>query len=241
LEAPIAMPETIGWTQITIRLALTVFAGAVIGFNRGERGRPAGLRTTLLVCLAASIAMIQVNVLLPMAGKPATSFVTMDLMRLPLGILSGIGFIGAGAIVRRGNLVEGVTTAATIWYATVMGLCFGGGQLGLGLAALAFAVVILWCLKWVEHRIGIPRRASLMVAFDNRSAFEPQLAAMLAEAGYEVAGQSRCFTDGGDCCEIRYDLRWHDRGSDRATPDFTKDLARRGSVRRLEWRQPAAD
>lgn len=235
------MPETISWTEIAIRLALTLLAGAVVGLNRGELGRPAGLRTTLLVCLAASIAMIQVNILLPTAGKPATSFITLDLMRLPLGILSGMGFIGAGAIVRRGNLVEGVTTAATLWYVTVMGLCFGGGQLGLGLAALAFAAFVLWCLKWVEHRIGIPRRASLTVEFDSGSPVEEWVAAALAGAGYQVSGESRCFADLGRCCEVRYELQWHDHGQGRDTPGFTTDLARRSGVRRLEWRQPSAD
>ena len=55
----------------------------------------------MLVALAAAISMIQVNLLLPTAGKPSNSFVVMDLMRLPLGVLSGMGFIGAGAIVRR--------------------------------------------------------------------------------------------------------------------------------------------
>ena len=155
------MAEHLEWSDIAIRLALSLFAEAVVGINRGERGRRAGLRTTILVCLAAAIAMIEVNILLPTAGKPAGSFVVLDLMRLPLGILSGMGFIGAGAIVRRGDLVEGITTAATLWYVTVMGLCFGGGQLALGLAALALGAFILWCLKWVEHRIGIPRRASL--------------------------------------------------------------------------------
>jgi putative Mg2+ transporter-C (MgtC) family protein len=101
------------------------------------------LRTTLLVCLAASVSMIQVNLLLPIAGKSPDSFAVLDLMRLPLGILSGMGFIGAGAIVRTGNLVRGLTTAATLWFVTVLGLCFGGGQLVLGLAVLALGVLVV--------------------------------------------------------------------------------------------------
>src|SRR6202167_1001142 len=104
------MPVTLDWQQIALRLTLTVVAGLVIGFNRGEHGRPAGMRTTLLVCLAASVAMIQANLLMNTVGKSSDSFVVLDLMRLPLGILSGIGFIGAGAILRRDNLVVGVTT-----------------------------------------------------------------------------------------------------------------------------------
>lgn len=133
------MPTTLGWNEIALRLALTIVAGAVIGFDRGEHGRPAGLRTTLLVCLAASVAMIQTNLLLNTVGKRPDSFVVMDLMRLPLGILSGMGFIGAGAIVGRDSLVLGVTTAATLWFVTVIGLCFGGGQIILGLVSLGLA------------------------------------------------------------------------------------------------------
>jgi putative Mg2+ transporter-C (MgtC) family protein len=73
-------------------------AGTLIGLNRWERERPAGLRTTILVWLAASLAMIEANVLIGTRGKPADSFAQIDVMRLPLGILSGMGFIGAGVI-----------------------------------------------------------------------------------------------------------------------------------------------
>lgn len=235
------MPEHLGWGEIAVRLGLTLFAGGLIGLNRAERARPAGLRTTILVSLAAAIAMILVDLLLPLAGKPATSFVTLDLMRLPLGILSGMGFIGAGAIIRRGDVVDGVTTAATLWYATVMGLCFGGGQLALGAAALALAAFVLWCLKWAERRIGIERRASLTVAFDSTSPVEQAIAANLADAGYEVAGHTRSFSERGECCEIRYDVRWRDRGRGHDARELADELARCTGVRRLEWRQPAID
>lgn len=128
------MSITLTWPEIALRLLCALVAGGLIGLNRSEHGRAAGIRTAMLVCLAACIAMLQVNLLLPLAGRPSDSFVMNDLMRLPLGILSGMGFIGAGAIVRRDNLVVGVTTAATMWLLTVLGLCFGGGQVGLGAA-----------------------------------------------------------------------------------------------------------
>jgi putative Mg2+ transporter-C (MgtC) family protein len=81
------MTTHVDWGEIALRLLLTVVAGALIGINRGEHGRPAGLRTTLLVGLAACVSMIQVNLLLTIRGKASDSFVMMDLMRLPLGIL----------------------------------------------------------------------------------------------------------------------------------------------------------
>jgi putative Mg2+ transporter-C (MgtC) family protein len=95
------MPLHVTWADLVVRLVSTLIAGAVIGYNRGEHGEAAGLRTTLLVCLAAAIAMLQVNYLLPWAGRSSDSFVMNDLMRLPLGILTGVGFIGGGAILHR--------------------------------------------------------------------------------------------------------------------------------------------
>ena len=137
------LPLHVTWTDLALRLVFTVVAGLLIGYDRGEHGKAAGLRTTLLVCLAASVAMIQVNLLLPTAGRGSDSFIMNDLFRLPLGILSGMGFIGGGAILRRDNIVVGVTTAATLWFVTVIGLCFGGGQLWLGAIATALALAIL--------------------------------------------------------------------------------------------------
>ena len=145
------MGLTLSWTQIGIRLLLAAMFSMAIGLNRDERGHPAGMRTTMLVCLAATLAQLQANLLLATAGKTPSSFGVLDLERLPLGILSGIGFIGAGVILKRENdTVSGVTTAATIWFVTVLGLLFGGGQLILGFVAGVLAIAILWGLRRLE-------------------------------------------------------------------------------------------
>src|ERR1700753_3439787 len=109
------MPVELDSKTIAIRLTLTVIAGLIIGFNRGEHGRPAGMRTTLLVCLAASLSMILANAMMNSRGKAQDSFIVLDLMRLPLGVLSGMGFIGAGKIFRTGSLVFGTTTLGRLW------------------------------------------------------------------------------------------------------------------------------
>lgn len=144
------MPLHPGLVGLAFRLALTFVAGTLIGMERESRGHAAGLRTTLLVCLAASVAMMQANLLLPLAGKAPNGFSVMDLMRLPLGVLTGMGFIGGGAILKRGSLVKGVTTAATLWMATVIGLCLGGGQIGLGVAATLLTLVVLWGMRPID-------------------------------------------------------------------------------------------
>ncbi len=99
------MHTSFTWHDIVIRLVLTSIAAGAIGFDRDQRGRPAGLRTNLLVALAACVAMMQANALMISLGKSPDSFVVMDTMRLPLDILSGIGFIGAGAIIKRGEMI----------------------------------------------------------------------------------------------------------------------------------------
>jgi putative Mg2+ transporter-C (MgtC) family protein len=169
--------------DIALRLILTLIASAVIGLNRETGGHSAGFRTTILVGLAASVAMIQANILLDVGGKAADSFGTMDLMRLPLGILTGVGFIGGGAILKRGHLVAGVTTAATLWATTVVGLCFGGGQLGLGCAATVLIVATLWVLKWLDDRIPRKRRGRVVIAIP-ADAVVPEMDALIRPSGF---------------------------------------------------------
>jgi putative Mg2+ transporter-C (MgtC) family protein len=126
------MPLNPSWVDIIVRLLLVIASGALIGVNREVGGHAAGFRTTILVGLAACLAMIQANLLLSTIGKTSQSFVSMDVLRFPLGVLTGVGFIGGGAILKRGDLVTGVTTAATLWIMTAIGLCIGGGQLVVG-------------------------------------------------------------------------------------------------------------
>src|SRR6202046_2560537 len=180
------MPLTLTWQEIALRLALSVAAGALIGLDRGEHGRPAGLRTTLLVCLAAAVAMLQANVLMPTVGKAADSFVVLDLMRLPLGILTGMGFIGAGAILRRDGLVLGVTTAATLWFVTVIGLCFGGGQISLGIAALVLGMLVLSALHWVDYKMKQERYAVLNLTTEPELPLKEDVYATVRKAGYQI-------------------------------------------------------
>ncbi|MGH6789966.1 MAG: MgtC/SapB family protein [Pseudolabrys sp.] len=181
------MPLDVTWLDLLVRLGSTLLAGAIIGYNRGEHGKAAGLRTTLLVSLAAAIAMLQVNYLLTLAGRHPDSFVMNDLMRLPLGILTGVGFIGAGAILRRRDLVIGVTTAATLWYVTVLGLCFGGGQMLLGWVGTAIGCAVLWCLKWLELSMKTEFRHRLTMTVENAALAESDIRRQLQDGGLTVA------------------------------------------------------
>jgi putative Mg2+ transporter-C (MgtC) family protein len=230
------MSTTITWSDVALRLGLTVVAGVLIGFNRTERGRPAGLRTTLLVCLAASIAMIQMNYLLPVGGKHPDSFGVMDVMRLPLGILSGMGFIGAGAILRNGNRILGVTTAATLWFSTVMGLCFGGGQIGLGLAAMILGLLALWVLRWVEHVCKQEHTGTLTVTSGAESPTEDYLNSTLAAAGYKIDAWAVEYLEHAQQRTVHCEVTWRARHSESRPPSFLKELAQHSRVLEVHWK-----
>jgi putative Mg2+ transporter-C (MgtC) family protein len=203
------MPLEPTWQDLGLRLLLTLCAGTLLGLNREVQGHAAGLRTSLLIALAASASMISANLLLAVAGKPQDSFVTLDLMRLPLGILTGVGFIGGGAILKRGNLVSGVTTAATLWMLTVIGLCFGAGQLALGGAATVLAALVLWAFKWFDLRLPRNHRARLVIAAADLSfAAPPDLNALIRPAGYRARLLEQARASPDKSSRLTFEIQW---------------------------------
>lgn len=223
------------WTDIALRLGCTFAAGALIGLDRESRERAAGLRTNILVALAACIAMLSAALLVPVAGKSATSFVQLDVMRLPLGILTGMGFIGAGAIIRRSDgLVLGVTTAATLWYVTVMGLCFGAGQFALGGAALALALATLWGMKVFEGRLRHQKEGRLTLSLSAAAPDEAWVRAALLEAGTNVRRVRASIEPATGVREFRFDL-WCPPQTALLDPDFVRRFAQTTGVERVEW------
>ncbi len=230
------MTAPLSWTDMVLRLALTLVAGILVGYNRSEHGKAAGMRTNVLVCLAASAAMLQVNLLLPMAGRPANSFIMNDLMRLPLGILTGVGFIGGGVILRRGDVVVGVTTAATLWLVTVIGLCLGGGQLVLGAATTLLGLFALWVMKWVEDRLPRETPAHLAIEVEAGGPAETEIRRRLQDSDLSI-WQSDFIAD-GVTGRRRLVLSLHQtrQRGDNATPKIVGELAREQGVVRVEWR-----
>jgi putative Mg2+ transporter-C (MgtC) family protein len=196
------------WSSIALRLGLAVLAGALLGIDRSRNGHRAGLRTTLLVTLAASVAMIQTDLPLPTSGKPWNSFVVMDVMRLPLGILTGVGFIGAGAILRRGEMVLGITTAATLWFGTVVGLCIGGGQIILGSVSAVIGYLILTALRRFEGRLEVLQPAILTLVAAIGSLAAGELRELLEAAHFRVKAISIERSGAEQLEQIRCEVRW---------------------------------
>jgi putative Mg2+ transporter-C (MgtC) family protein len=187
--------------------------------------------------------MIQANLLLATTGKTPDSFSIADVLRYPLGILSGIGFIGAGVILRRGDLVTGVTTAATMWMVTVLGLAIGGGQLLLGLAGTALTVIVLWLLPFMERLMPRDRSATLAIELVGESAGElthedvPALdvPARLAAGSYRAVRRSATYGGEGGGASHVYEVRWRSATLEPNEPAFVGELARHAGVRRVSW------
>jgi putative Mg2+ transporter-C (MgtC) family protein len=192
------VPVVPTWTEIAWRLALTVAAGCLIGINREAGGHPAGFRTTLLVGLAACLAMIQANLLLGATGKTDQSFAVMDTLRLPLGILTGVGFIGGGAILKKGDMVTGVTTAATLWIMTAIGLCIGGGQWILGATGAIIAFVVLSPFKMFDEAIPRMQKAKIVI--------EPLNSSDIIDLSEFLPAGSSCRFTGRKLIESRQDI-----------------------------------
>jgi putative Mg2+ transporter-C (MgtC) family protein len=233
------MSTHLTWMDIAVRLALTLVVGIVIGFNRSEHGKAAGMRTTLLVCLAASVAMIQMNVLLPTSGRSSDSFIMNDLMRLPLGILTGVGFIGGGAILRRDNIVVGVTTAATLWVVTVIGLCLGGGQIGLGLSAAALSLLALRVLPPFESRMHRLYCATVRIELGPDGPSEAEIAQDLTQCGVTILGIQRIAYREGQPCELEFLVRELRRPGAPGGHAALGRLAARSGVQTLAWEDEA--
>lgn len=134
--------------QIFLRLFISFLLGGVIGWERESRRQPAGLRTHILICLGATILMIT-SIYIPQTFQ---NFQNGDPGRIAAQVVSGIGFLGAGAIFRLGANVKGLTTAATIWVVAAIGLTVGAGVYFGALMGTLFILFVLIGLNKVEKK-----------------------------------------------------------------------------------------
>ncbi len=228
------MNATLGGGEIALRLALALLAGALVGLDRGEHAEPAGLRTMILVCLAACVAMVLANLVFADTTDTRNAVLRLDPMRLPLGVLSGIGFIGGGAILRRGELVLGVTTAATLWLVTMIGLCFGGGWYALGCAATALALATLWPLRALEKRLRLHRRGMLLLESVADGPDADRVLALLSARGFSLRSRQVAVEPQGERRSLQCSGRY--RG---AYPGWSEaviaELTNLPGVLKVEW------
>jgi len=143
IDPVIAVLSPLPWSEVAARLILAIALGGMIGWDREFESKSAGLRTNMLVSLGAALVIL--GVLQSGIGQQDESLVGRSIQ----GILTGVGFVGAGAILQR-NKVHGLTTATAIWISSALGIVSGLGLWQLGLMGLGLTMIILRVMKLLE-------------------------------------------------------------------------------------------
>ncbi len=171
-------------TQLIIRLFLAAVLGGLVGYEREIHGRPAGLRTHILVCLGSALIMT-----VSVYGFIDDSFSSLspDPARIAAQVVSGIGFIGAGTILRQGANIRGLTTAASLWVVAAVGLAVGIGYYLGAIITTSFVLLSLYVLAGVER--SVVRKASqvdLVILALDKPGLLGNVGSVLGERGVNI-------------------------------------------------------
>ena len=179
----------LGPGETILRLAVAAALGSLIGLERQRFDKAAGLRTHMLVAVGSALVMLVSAY--GFDGVLSPGRVMLDPSRVAAQVVSGIGFLGAGAILQRKNSVHGLTTAAGVWAVAAIGLAAGGGLFLAASAATALMLVILAAVKPLEWRIGgLYRRQTLSLRVEAVAFSAAELGEILRGAGLPLDGLS---------------------------------------------------
>jgi putative Mg2+ transporter-C (MgtC) family protein len=193
------------YVEISCRLLAALAAGGVIGIERSYRGRAAGFRTHALVCLASSLLML-VGVYAPLWLREDSTL--LDPTRVAQGLMTGIGFLGAGAILKEGLTVRGLTTAASIWITAALGIVAGVGLYAVLLLGVALTLVTLSLFGWLETRMPSQIYSSFSIRFAREHAIAlSTMREMIAAHGFAAGHLTYRLSDDGTQVEYRMRLR----------------------------------
>jgi len=166
----------------TVRLLLAALAGGLIGLERSHHGRPAGFRTHTLVCVSAALLMVLGVFQWDLVLHAPIETIRVDPTRMAQGIMTGIGFLGAGVIFKERLSVRGLTTAASIWMTASIGVVIGMGLYYAGFLATIITLGVLSLFRWVERVIPSVHYGQLIVRFPRHEIMpEDDLRALISE------------------------------------------------------------
>jgi putative Mg2+ transporter-C (MgtC) family protein len=194
------------------RVAGAVAIGAMIGFERTFHGRPAGFRTHALVCIASAILMIVTVYQNEWMTHVAYEAIRTDPTRMAQGIMTGIGFLGAGVIFKEGLTVRGLTTAASIWVTAAIGILIGIGFWFAAIIGAVATLMVLAAFRFVEARLPSEFYAHHVLRFArDRVLGEEDLRKLIADHGFTIANLSSRLIEGGQEFEYRMTIKSRDR------------------------------
>jgi len=170
--------------EIIFKLLLGALLGGIIGFERQTHGRPAGFRTQLLVCVACVLIMIiSESYFVQSTVRP--EYARIDPTRIAAGAMTGVGFLGAGVILKTGVSIQGLTTAACIWIVSAIGLAIGAGQYVAGITGFVITFISLWFLRLMEIKIPTMAYKYVTVVTDN-SGDEKVITSIFQDSGFKI-------------------------------------------------------
>ncbi|HET7363913.1 MAG TPA: MgtC/SapB family protein [Burkholderiales bacterium] len=177
--------------EMLARLLAALAAGALIGYERSYHGRPAGFRTHALVCVASSLLMLITVYESHWVSGVAVGRVQLDPTRMAQGIMTGIGFLGAGVIIREGFSVRGLTTAASIWITAAIGILAGIGFYFPLVVSVVLTLGVLAFFRWIEARMPSQAYYHFDVRFTRSAPMTERQVRELVEAhGFSIANFS---------------------------------------------------
>lgn len=196
------------WLPILTHLLAALAAGGLIGLERSYHGRPAGFRTHALVCLASSLLMLVTMYQGHWFSAAALETVRIDPTRTAQGVMTGIGFLGAGVIMREGLSVRGLTTAASIWVTAAIGILAGVGFYSAAAMGTVLTLGTLSVFRWIEGWMPTLLYAHHHVVFARTATMaEATLRTVLVEHGFSVANLSYRLNGDGRLFEYRMVIR----------------------------------
>jgi putative Mg2+ transporter-C (MgtC) family protein len=156
----------IGHGEMVLRIAAGAVLGGVIGYERDRHRRPVGLRTHLIVAMTAATFMVVSSQFVYWQHYGKDDFVEVDASRIAASVVSGIGFLAGGSILRSGATVQGLTTAAALWLVTAIGMCAGSGMYVEAVIVTGFGIVALTVLRRFEDKNDhlVSRHVSLVLS-----------------------------------------------------------------------------
>ncbi|MGD9944479.1 MAG: MgtC/SapB family protein [Burkholderiaceae bacterium] len=196
------------YLEIAVRLLLALGMGALIGLERSYHGRPAGFRTHALVCLSTALLMLVTVYETRWFHALTLGRVTLDPTRMAQGIMTGIGFLGAGTIMKEGLSVRGLTTAASIWITAAIGVLVGIGFFFPAVVSLLLTLGTLSLFRWIESRMPAQFYAHFAVRFRRGEAMtEAEMRRLMTEQGFTIANLSYRLDAADDFFEYRMVIR----------------------------------
>ena len=183
--------------EIVLRLVLALALGGALGMERSYHGRPAGFRTHALVGLASGSLMLVSAFEGVWFHLPEAARATIDPTRMAQGIMTGIGFLGAGVIMRHGPTVRGLTTAASIWITAAIGILVGIGFYVAAALTAGFALAALSGFRWNERNVRSESYADFAVTFGaGRAPHQSEVIALARQHGLRAHGVTQHFRRG---------------------------------------------